>query len=109
MSKVVKFEGHNYFRQRLVLATLSGKVLKIEKIRPDDANPGLRGKFFPTSLDKHKTPKHHLSHHLHKYTHCYYHHHHHYHNDTNYNYFEASFLRLLEKVTNGATIEISYT
>ncbi|KAG0291509.1 rRNA-processing endoribonuclease, partial [Dissophora globulifera] len=63
MSKIVKFEGHNYFRQRLVLATLSGKILKIDKIRSNDANPD----------------------------------------------FEASFLRLLEKVTNGATIEISYT
>ena len=45
MSKILKFEGHNYFRQRLVLATLSGKILKIEKIRSNDANPGLRGKF----------------------------------------------------------------
>jgi len=43
MSKVLRYEGHNYFRQRLVLATLSGKVLKIEKIRHNDANPGLRG------------------------------------------------------------------
>ncbi|KAG0084151.1 hypothetical protein BGZ93_009570 [Podila epicladia] len=66
MSKILRYEGHNYFRQRLVLATLSGKVLKIDKIRSNDANPGLRD-------------------------------------------FEASFLRLLEKVTNGATIEISYT
>ncbi|KAF9577594.1 hypothetical protein BGW38_007100 [Lunasporangiospora selenospora] len=63
MSKIVKFEGHNYFRQRLVLATLAGKILKIDKIRPNDANPD----------------------------------------------FEANFLRLLEKVTNGATIDISYT
>lgn len=47
MSKVLKYEGHNYFRQRLVLATLAGKVLKIDKIRSNDANPGLRGKFFP--------------------------------------------------------------
>lgn len=46
MSKVLKYEGHNYFRQRLVLATLSGKVLKIDKIRSNDANPGLRGKFY---------------------------------------------------------------
>jgi hypothetical protein len=46
MSKVLRYEGHNYFRQRLVLATLSGKVLKIDKIRSNDANPGLRGKFF---------------------------------------------------------------
>lgn len=45
MSKILKFEGHNYFRQRLVLATLSGKILKIEKIRSNDANPGLRGNF----------------------------------------------------------------
>lgn len=45
MSKVLRYEGHNYFRQRLVLATLSGKVLKIDKIRSNDANPGLRGKF----------------------------------------------------------------
>ncbi|RUP43445.1 RNA 3'-terminal phosphate cyclase/enolpyruvate transferase [Jimgerdemannia flammicorona] len=63
---LLKFEGHNYFRQRLVLATLSGKTLRIDKIRSDDQNPGLRD-------------------------------------------FEASFLRLLENVTNGSVIEISYT
>lgn len=43
MSKLLKYEGYNYLRQRLVLATLSGKPVRIEKIRSDDENPGLRG------------------------------------------------------------------
>lgn len=43
MSKLLRFEGYNYLRQRLVLATLSGKPVRIEKIRSDDENPGLRG------------------------------------------------------------------
>nr|CAG8555735.1 10190_t:CDS:2 [Entrophospora candida] len=58
--------GHNYFRQRLILATLSGKIVKIEKIRPDHEDLGIKD-------------------------------------------FEVSFLRLLEKATNGSSIEISYT
>ena len=37
------FEGCNFFRQRLVLATLSGRAIKITKIRVDDDYPGLRG------------------------------------------------------------------
>ncbi|CAG8498981.1 3433_t:CDS:2 [Dentiscutata erythropus] len=65
-SKILKFSGHNYFRQRLVLATLSGKTVKINKIRSDDNDPGI-------------------------------------------NDFEANFLRLLDKVTNGSIIEINYT
>ncbi|KAJ3039872.1 rRNA-processing endoribonuclease [Rhizophlyctis rosea] len=64
---ILRFEGHNYLRQRLLLATLSGKTIRIDNIRPEDEdNPGL----------------------------------------TDY---EASFLRLLEKVTNGCSVEISYT
>ncbi|KAI9322574.1 RNA 3'-terminal phosphate cyclase [Dichotomocladium elegans] len=63
MSKLVKLEGHNYLRQRLILATLSGRPVRIDKIRSDDQDPE----------------------------------------------YEATFLRLLEKVTNGSTIEISYT
>lgn len=43
MSKLLTFEGHNYLRQRLVLATLSGKYVRIDKIRSDDENPGIRG------------------------------------------------------------------
>ncbi|CAG8546856.1 4346_t:CDS:2 [Funneliformis mosseae] len=63
--KVLSFSGHEYLRQRLILATLSGKIVKIGKIRSENDNPGLRD-------------------------------------------FEASFLRLLEKVTNGSTIDINY-
>lgn len=44
MNRLLKYEGYNYFRQRLILATLSGKPVRIEKIRSDDENPGLRGK-----------------------------------------------------------------
>ncbi|EIN07226.1 18S rRNA biogenesis protein [Punctularia strigosozonata HHB-11173 SS5] len=36
------FSGHEYLRQRLVLSILSGKPVKIDKIRPDDKDPGLR-------------------------------------------------------------------
>ncbi|KND04309.1 18S rRNA biogenesis protein RCL1 [Spizellomyces punctatus DAOM BR117] len=64
---MLRFEGHNYFRQRLLLATLSNQPVRIDKIRSEDEDhPGLAD-------------------------------------------YEASFLRLLEKATNGATIEISYT
>ncbi|KAI9276288.1 RNA 3'-terminal phosphate cyclase [Sporodiniella umbellata] len=66
MSNLLKFEGHVHLRQRLVLATLSGRAVRIEKIRSEDENPGLRD-------------------------------------------FEVKFLNLIEKVTNGSVIEISYT
>ncbi|XP_077078901.1 RNA 3'-terminal phosphate cyclase-like protein [Siphateles boraxobius] len=62
----MEFEGCNFFRQRLVLSTLSGKRVKIRNIRSKDDNPGLRD-------------------------------------------FEASFIRLLDKVTNGTRIEINQT
>ncbi|ODV94418.1 hypothetical protein PACTADRAFT_81993 [Pachysolen tannophilus NRRL Y-2460] len=65
-SKIKTFRGPRNFRLRLVLATLSGKAIKIEKIRSNDLNPGLKD-------------------------------------------YEVSFLRLLESVTNGSVIEISYT
>lgn len=65
-AKIVTLEGHRNFRLRLVLSTLSGKPIKIVRIRSDDMNPGLRDH-------------------------------------------EVSFLRLLESVTNGTHIEISYT
>ncbi|XP_068190758.1 RNA 3'-terminal phosphate cyclase-like protein isoform X1 [Antennarius striatus] len=60
------YDGCNYFRQRLVLSTLSGKRVKIKNIRSKDDNPGVRD-------------------------------------------FEASFIRLLDKVTNGSRIEINQT
>ncbi|XP_064606305.1 RNA 3'-terminal phosphate cyclase-like protein [Liolophura sinensis] len=63
---ILIYEGCNFFRQRLILATLSGKTVKIKKIRAKDDNPGLRD-------------------------------------------FEASFIRLLDKVTNGSKIVVSET
>ncbi|KAI5965220.1 uncharacterized protein KGF55_001440 [Candida pseudojiufengensis] len=66
ISNVTIFEGHQNFKLRLILSTLSGKSIKIIKIRSNDLNPGLKD-------------------------------------------YEVSFLRLLEAVTNGSHIEISYT
>lgn len=65
-SGIPVFEGHENFRLRLVISTLSGTPIKITKIRSGDFNPGLKDE-------------------------------------------EVSFLRLLELVTNGSSIEISYT
>lgn len=42
-ASVLQFSGHQYLRHRLVLSILSGKPVRIDKIRPDDKNPGLRG------------------------------------------------------------------
>ncbi|KAJ7219391.1 RNA 3'-terminal phosphate cyclase/enolpyruvate transferase [Mycena pura] len=39
---LVQFSGHQHLRLRLVLSILSGKAVRIDKIRPDDKNPGLR-------------------------------------------------------------------
>jgi hypothetical protein len=44
MSRIIKFEGHQYFRQRLILSALSGRIIRIDKIRSNDENPGLRGR-----------------------------------------------------------------
>ena len=38
------FEGSNFFRQRLTLATLTGQPIRIQKIRIKDTEPGLKGK-----------------------------------------------------------------
>ena len=40
---MLTFEGCNFFRQRLVLSTLSGKAIKIIHIRDKDEQPGLTG------------------------------------------------------------------
>ncbi|KDQ16350.1 hypothetical protein BOTBODRAFT_31038 [Botryobasidium botryosum FD-172 SS1] len=65
-SSLLRYTGHEHFRNRIVLSILSGKPVRIDKIRSDDKDPGLRD-------------------------------------------YEASLLRLIEKVTNGTIIEISYT
>ena len=43
MENTLNYEGCNYFRQRLILATLSGRSVKIKKIRSKDDDPGLKG------------------------------------------------------------------
>ncbi|KAK7693725.1 hypothetical protein QCA50_003297 [Cerrena zonata] len=41
-TSVLHFSGHQHLRYRLVLSIISGKPVKIDKIRSDDKNPGLR-------------------------------------------------------------------
>ncbi|XP_015262951.1 PREDICTED: RNA 3'-terminal phosphate cyclase-like protein [Gekko japonicus] len=65
-SHSLNYVGCNFLRQRLVLSTLSGRPVKIRKIRAKDDNPGLRD-------------------------------------------FEANFIRLIDKITNGSRIEINQT
>ncbi|XP_031462024.1 RNA 3'-terminal phosphate cyclase-like protein [Phasianus colchicus] len=65
-AQCLSFAGCNFLRQRLVLSTLSGRPLKIRKIRAKEEDPGLRD-------------------------------------------FEACFIRLIDKVTNGSRIEINQT
>ena len=42
-SQVLKYEGCNFLRQRLVLSTLSSRPVRITNIREDADEPGLRG------------------------------------------------------------------
>jgi RNA 3'-terminal phosphate cyclase-like protein len=49
-SALLSFSGHQYLRHRLVLSILSGKAVKIDGIRPDDKNPGLRGQWPPANI-----------------------------------------------------------
>lgn len=62
----MEYEGCNFFRQRVILATVSGKTLKIRNIRSKEEHPGMKE-------------------------------------------FEASFIRLMDKITNGTKIVISTT
>jgi len=43
-NKPLTYEGCNFLRQRLVLASLSGKAVKIKQIRSKEDNPGLKGR-----------------------------------------------------------------
>ena len=63
---MIKLQGSQQLRQRLVLSTLSGKAMQIDDIRSSVQNPGLRD-------------------------------------------YEASLLRLIEKITNGCRVEINET
>lgn len=42
MMSVLRFEGSTHFRQRLVCSTLAGRPIRIDRIREQDQNPGLR-------------------------------------------------------------------
>ena len=46
---VLVYEGCNFFRQRLILATLSGKSVKIKKIRDKEDDPGIKGYDVPNA------------------------------------------------------------
>ncbi|KAM0787183.1 hypothetical protein ACM66B_006429 [Microbotryomycetes sp. NB124-2] len=65
-SRVLRFNGHGHLRRRLILSLLSRRPVRIDGIRADDEQPGLRP-------------------------------------------YEVSFLRLLEKLSDGTRIEISFT
>lgn len=41
---IQSFTGHNQLRQRLLLATLSSKAVRIDEIRAGEDKPGLAGK-----------------------------------------------------------------
>ena len=45
-ASILQFEGCNFLRQRLVLATLSGRPVRIRHIRKDSSEPGLKGECF---------------------------------------------------------------
>jgi RNA 3'-terminal phosphate cyclase-like protein len=79
--KPLVFQGHRFLRQRLLLSLLSGCPIKIEKIRSDQSEPGLRGSPIPVF----------------EYA------------NLSFVDYEVSLLRLLEAITNGTVIEISYT
>ncbi len=43
VSKPLVFKGSKNFRQRVILATLSGRAIRIDDIRAYDEDPGVRG------------------------------------------------------------------
>ena len=49
LNDCLEFFGSNYFRQRLVLATLSGRAVRVKAIKEDQSEPGINGKL----LDSH--------------------------------------------------------
>jgi len=65
-NNLLVYKGSNFFKQRLLLATLSGRPIRIIDIRSNDDEPGLKE-------------------------------------------YEISFIRLLDKITNGTKIELNTT
>jgi RNA 3'-terminal phosphate cyclase-like protein len=82
---VEEFTGSAYFRQILSFSTLSGKSVRISKIRQKDEHPGLSGRWILCLTAMHVQDVFVCADH------------------------EISFLRLLEKVTNGTLIDIDET
>ena len=93
---LLKFEGCNFFRQRLVLATLSSRPIKITSIREDAEEPGLKGKRAVVQIDIYRAFYLRLD--LIKSLNVYL-----------LVEFEAGFIRLLDKLTNGSRIEVDIT
>jgi hypothetical protein len=55
LMKPLVFQGHGFLRQRLLLSILSGRPIKVEKIRSDQSEPGLKGvsfSSFPLTLEQ---------------------------------------------------------
>ncbi|XP_042219345.1 RNA 3'-terminal phosphate cyclase-like protein [Homarus americanus] len=63
---ILTYEGCNFFRQKLILATLSGKPVRVKNIRVTSEEPGLKD-------------------------------------------YEASFIRLIDCISNGSRIEVNET
>ena len=91
--RLLTYEGCNFFRQRLVLATLSSRPVRITRIREDADEPGLKGVcvcvcvWWGVCVQGAVLEKDFLSH----------------------AEFEAGFIRLLDKLTNGSRIEVNET
>eukprot|EP00124_Ichthyophonus_hoferi_P000881 Ihof_evm5s38 gene=Ihof_evmTU5s38 len=66
MASIIKYEGAKNLRQRIVLSVLSGRPVRIDKIRNEENDPGLRD-------------------------------------------YEVSFIRLMDKLTNGSAVEINHS
>lgn len=81
--ETLTFEGSNFFRQRLVLATLSSKSVRIIKIRKNEEDPGLKG----------------ICHYSRRFLFSFFY-------QTEY---EAGFVRLLDRLTNGSRIVVNET
>ena len=85
MEKALSFEGCNYFRQRLVLSTLTSRPVRITNIREGSEQPGIRGgRALTFDLTLYTLLCMNVE-------------------------FEAGFIRLLDKLTNGSKIEVNET
>ncbi len=80
---MLKFSGSAHFRQRIVCSTLSGRPVKIDNIRTSTQNDNNNNNRYTNSSSNQPV--------------------------VGLSDFEASFLRLIEKITNGCEIIINET